>query len=266
MTRRFISSGSPYEKLAGYSRAVVDGKWVFVSGTIGMDFATGHMPDGAAAQAELAIDIIAEALAAAGASLEDVVRMRAIVPDRADINEVSAVIGRRLGPSRAANTTICSPLPVPDAKVEIEVTARKRRAARDRHVATAIVAASAEAAFAFMKDGLALGRWALGSFDTQALENGVFRGHSLFDGAARFIRIEDDAAKLSITYHVGQDPERLQPRILATIEPGAGTPPECRVSLIAWRDASMTDERWRHLTTTHETEILLVKALIERKP
>src|SRR5262249_34214322 len=160
-------------------------KWVFVSGTIGMDFATGAMPDDAAAQAERAIDIIAEALAAGGASLEDVVRVRAIVPDRADVNEASAVVARRRGPSRAPHSTSGSPSPRPGAKVEIEVTARKRREVRDRHVATAIVAASAEAAFAFMIDGLALGRWALGSFDTEALENGVFRGHSLFDGAAR---------------------------------------------------------------------------------
>ena len=123
--RRFISSGSPYEELAGYSRAVVDGDWVFVSGTVGQDFATLTMPDSAAAQAEQALDTIEAALAQATAGLMDVVRVRVYVPDRADVIAVSAVIKRRLGAARAANTTVCCPLAVEGAKVEIEVTARR---------------------------------------------------------------------------------------------------------------------------------------------
>ena len=123
--RRFISSGSPYEELAGYSRAVVDGDWVFVSGTVGQDFATMTMPDSAAAQAEQALDTIEAALAQATAGLMDVVRVRVYVPDRADVVAVSAVIKRRLGAARAANTTVCCPLAVEGAKVEIEVTARR---------------------------------------------------------------------------------------------------------------------------------------------
>ena len=122
--RRFISSGSPYEELAGYSRAVVDGDWVFVSGTVGQDFATMRMPESAESQAEQALDTIAGALDAAGASLMDGVRVRVYVPDRDDVIAVSGAIKRRLGAARPANTTVCCPLAVEGAKVEIEVTAR----------------------------------------------------------------------------------------------------------------------------------------------
>ena len=122
--RRFISSGSPYEELAGYSRAVVDDGWVFVSGTVGQDFATMTMPASAEGQAEQALDTIESALKEAGAALQDVVRVRVYVPDRGDVVAVSGVIKRRLGAARPTNTTVCCPLAVEGAKVEIEVTAR----------------------------------------------------------------------------------------------------------------------------------------------
>ena len=122
--RRFISSGSPWEAMAGYSRAVVDGDWIFVSGTIGQDFATMTMPETANAQAERALDTIEAALAQAGAALTDVVRVRVYVPERGDVPAVTEAIRRRLGPARATNTTVCCPLAVEGAKVEIEVTAR----------------------------------------------------------------------------------------------------------------------------------------------
>lgn len=124
--RRFISSGSPWEAMAGYSRAVVDGDWIFVSGTVGVDFLTMTMPDTAQGQAERALDTIEAALVQAGAGLLDVVRVRVYVPERADVPAVSEVMRRRLGAARATNTTVCCPLAVDDAKVEIEVTARTR--------------------------------------------------------------------------------------------------------------------------------------------
>lgn len=125
--RRHISSGSPWEALAGYSRAVVDGPFVFVSGTVGVNLATLEFPPTAEAQAEQALDTIAAALAQVPCSLEDVVRVRVYVPDRADVAAVSAVLARRLGQARPANTTVCAPLAVEEARVEIEVTARYRR-------------------------------------------------------------------------------------------------------------------------------------------
>ncbi len=123
MTRRAIGSGSPWEALAGYSRAVVDGDWVFVSGTVGADFSTGRFPPAVEAQSDLALDTIAAALAQAGASLADVVRVHVYVPDRADVPAVSQVLKRRMAPNRPANTTVCCALAVAGAKVEIEVTA-----------------------------------------------------------------------------------------------------------------------------------------------
>jgi len=123
--RRFISSGSPWEELAGYSRAVVDGDWVFVSGTVGVNLATMLMPESAEAQAEQALDTIEAALAQVPARLTDVVRVRVYVPERGDVVAVSGVIKRRLGAARPTNTTVCCPLAVEGAKVEIEVTARR---------------------------------------------------------------------------------------------------------------------------------------------
>ena len=118
--RRFISSGSAWEAMAGYSRAVVDGDWIFVSGTLGQDFSTMRFPASAQAQAEQALDTIEAALQQVPASLTDVVRVRVYVPDRGDVASVSAVIRRRLGAARAANTTVCCALAVQEAKVEIE--------------------------------------------------------------------------------------------------------------------------------------------------
>lgn len=124
--RRFIQSGSRWEELAGYSRAVVDGDWIMVSGTIGQDFATGEFPPTADAQCELALDTIAAALAEAQSDLGDVVRVRVYVPDRADVVAVSHVLRRRFDANRPANTTVCCALAVESAKVELEVTARRR--------------------------------------------------------------------------------------------------------------------------------------------
>ncbi|MBV1693241.1 MAG: RidA family protein [Hyphomicrobiales bacterium] len=125
MARRYISTGSKWEALAGYSRAVVDGRDIFVSGTVGFDRATGELADGAVAQAEAAIDTIEWALGEAGATLRDIVRVRVFIPDRADVEAITRVVARRIGPAHAANTTICAALPVENAKVEIEVTARR---------------------------------------------------------------------------------------------------------------------------------------------
>ncbi len=126
--RRWISSGSPWEELAGYARAVVQGEWVFVSGTVGMDAATGTLAAGAQAQAQCALDIIERALTQAGATLLDTVRVRAYVPERADVAAVSAVLKQRLGAARPANTTVCCPLAVEGALVEIEITALRQTA------------------------------------------------------------------------------------------------------------------------------------------
>ncbi len=121
--RHHVFTGSAYEELAGYARAVVVDDRIFVSGTVGYDFKTGDLPETAAGQADQALDTIAWSLEQAGSSLADIVRVRVYVPDPGDVVDVSKVIKKRLGTAYPANTTICAPLAVPECKVEIEVEA-----------------------------------------------------------------------------------------------------------------------------------------------
>jgi enamine deaminase RidA (YjgF/YER057c/UK114 family) len=121
--RKHIYSGSRYEEMAGYARAVVDGRWVFVSGTVGADFTTGDFPETTEHQTEQAMANIQWALEEAGSRLEDIVRVRCYVPNPDDVPTVAHVLKRHLDHVRPTNTTLCVPLPFPEIKVEIEVTA-----------------------------------------------------------------------------------------------------------------------------------------------
>ena len=124
MSRRLISSGSPFEEVAGYSRAVVDGSWIFVAGTSG--FANGQIAEGVEDQTEQAFATIKAALAEAGASLADVVRVRVLLTDASDFEKVAPICGKHFKGIRPANTTLVCGLVDPRMKVEIEVTALKR--------------------------------------------------------------------------------------------------------------------------------------------
>ncbi len=124
--RRLISSGSEYEQLWGYSRAVVDGDWVFVAGTTGFDYAAGEISQDPAEQTRQTFRNIDAALAEAGATLKDVVRARYIVTDVEDWPTVGETIGEFFGDVRPAGTAIVAGLIDPRMKVEIEVTARRR--------------------------------------------------------------------------------------------------------------------------------------------
>ena len=126
MARRLITSGSSFEAAAGYSRAVVDGEWVFVAGTTGFDYAAGTISEGVVEQTEQTFRNIEAALEQAGASLADVVRVRVYVADSADVEAVTPIIGRRFRDIRPANTTVVCRLVDPRMKIEIEVTARRR--------------------------------------------------------------------------------------------------------------------------------------------
>lgn len=124
MTKRsHVFSGSVYEEMAGYARAVIVGDQIAVSGTVGVDFSTGELAKGAVAQTHTAIDTIEKALQEANATLGDITRTRVYVPNPDNVMAVSAVLKERIGFTRPANTTICAALAVPGADVEIEVEA-----------------------------------------------------------------------------------------------------------------------------------------------
>jgi enamine deaminase RidA (YjgF/YER057c/UK114 family) len=123
--RRLISSGSRFEAEAGYSRAVVDGEWIFVAGTTGFDYARMTIAEDPAEQARQAFRNIETALAEAGANLTDVVRVRYYVPNPADWPAIVPVLGEVFGTIRPAATALFCGLIDPRMKIEIEVTARR---------------------------------------------------------------------------------------------------------------------------------------------
>ena len=127
--RRRIYSGSSFEELAGYARAVVDGEWVHVSGTTGVDYASGKMSDDPVEQTHQTFRNIEWALAEAGVSLADVVRVRIFLDSRDDAAAVMPVIGDYLRGIRPANTTVVAPLLDARMKIEIEVTAHRVQSA-----------------------------------------------------------------------------------------------------------------------------------------
>lgn len=124
--RKLISTGSPFEKVAGYSRAVVDGDWIFVSGTTGYDYATMSMPEDVEAQTRNALATVAAALKEAGGSMTDVVRARYYVTDGAYVDAVFGELGKVFGEIRPAATMLVCGLAKPEMLVEIEVTAKTR--------------------------------------------------------------------------------------------------------------------------------------------
>ena len=126
MTRHLISSGSTFEQEIGYSRAVVVGDWVFVSGTTGFDYSNMSIAEGLSEQTEQCLQNIASALQQAGASLADVVRVTYVLPNAAEFPECWPVLRKYFGEVRPAATMICAGLADPRMRIEIEVTALKR--------------------------------------------------------------------------------------------------------------------------------------------
>lgn len=127
MTRRRISSGSPFEERIGYSRAVIQetpiGTWCFLAGTTGYDYATMVMPEDAAEQTENTIATMARTLERAGLTLADIYRTRYFVTDPANIDAVTRVLGAHFGAIRPAATMVVAALAAPEMKVEIEADA-----------------------------------------------------------------------------------------------------------------------------------------------
>lgn len=124
--RRLISSGSPFEATAGYSRAVVEGDWCFVSGTTGYDYATMTMPEGVEDQTRNCLATIGKALEDAGFSFADVVRCHYYVTEAAFADRVFPILGETFGAIRPAATMVVCDLIRPEMLIEIEVTALRR--------------------------------------------------------------------------------------------------------------------------------------------
>jgi enamine deaminase RidA (YjgF/YER057c/UK114 family) len=123
--RRVITSGTRFEDEIGYARAVVDGKWVHVSGTTGFDYATMTISDDVVEQAEQSMANIDAALSAGGCTFADVVRVRYMLTDRADFEACWPVLRRHFGEVRPAATMIVCGLSDPRMRIEVEVTARR---------------------------------------------------------------------------------------------------------------------------------------------
>ena len=126
MNRQRISSGSPFEQQIGYSRAVVAGDWVFVSGTTGFDYSTMTIADDVVAQAQQCFKNIEAALQQAGSSLRDVVRVNYVLPNGTDFEPCWPVLRQYFGEVRPAAMMVCAGLLDPRMKIEVEVTAVKR--------------------------------------------------------------------------------------------------------------------------------------------
>ncbi len=125
MPRQLISSGSTFEHDIGYSRAVVDGDWVFVSGTTGFDYATMTIAEGIVEQTEQCLKNIESALVQAGSGLKDVVRVTYVLPKGDEFPQCWPVLRKYFGDIRPAAMMISAGLADPRMRIEIEVTARK---------------------------------------------------------------------------------------------------------------------------------------------
>lgn len=123
MTRKHITTGSPFEEKFAYSRAVVQGDWCFCAGTTGFDYATMTMPEDAAAQTRNIFETIKSTLEQASFNLHDIVRLQCTVTDPAHWEASSEVVCEYMAEIRPANTTVISDLMTPEMKIEIEATA-----------------------------------------------------------------------------------------------------------------------------------------------
>jgi enamine deaminase RidA (YjgF/YER057c/UK114 family) len=129
MPRRLISTGSPFEKAAGFSRAVIDGDFAFVAGTTGYDYTTMTMPDDVMSQSRNCFKTIEAALKEGGFAMADIVRATYYLTDASEADAHFAVCGKVFGEIRpAATLVVVSALLKPEMKVEVEVTAKRRTA------------------------------------------------------------------------------------------------------------------------------------------
>jgi hypothetical protein len=134
------------------------------------------------------------------------------------------------------------------------------------HSVAARCAAPAGVAFSLLADGSRLGEWALGCWGATSVSDDVVRGRSLFDGTNTFVRVVPDEDRLGVDYDVGGDREHLVRRIAARVVPGEVTgldAEHCVLVLLAWRPATMDDDRWQQVIAAHTAEILILRRCVE---
>jgi hypothetical protein len=134
------------------------------------------------------------------------------------------------------------------------------------HAASAEVSVSAEAAFAYLADGLKQSEWALGSWGREHVGEGLYRGVSLFDGGETYVRLHPDPGAMLVDYEVGPAPERMLRVNSARVVPGpaVGRPEgSCVVTLMKWRTPAQGDEEWRRACVTFDVEISMIKGRLE---
>ena len=134
------------------------------------------------------------------------------------------------------------------------------------HTTTIAVRAPARVALDYMADGLRQGEWTFGSWERRHVADNLFAGTSMFDGTETFVRITVDQKAMIVHYHLGDDTENMVPRNMARIVPGSHvglSNDVCLISLIAWRHDFMSDERWRQLCVSHETQMFIIKNKLE---
>ena len=135
------------------------------------------------------------------------------------------------------------------------------------HTSSILVAVEAEEAFAIMAEGVRQGEWAFGSWDRREVEPGLYVGTSLFDGKETWVRIHADKKRLTIDYEVARNRDGLRFRNAARVIRGDALdhpPPSAVVTLLSWRLAAQSEAAWQQLCVTHETEMFLIKGLLER--
>ena len=132
--------------------------------------------------------------------------------------------------------------------------------------ASVAIERNAEAVFKFMSDPNKMDLWSFGTWRISAGGDGLVHGRSIFDGSAACVRIEPDAQNRLIDYWVGANAENLAPRIFVRITPGEVTGSStlnCILSMVSFRTAAMSDDRWHRLLTAHAFEVQLIKSLLE---
>lgn len=139
----------------------------------------------------------------------------------------------------------------------------------DIHAVARLCRAPVQAALALLSTAAGLARWNLGLWHTQEQSPGRLSGRSLFGGGQGLADVQVDADRGWIDYRVGGEAQQLVPRIQARVQPGAElgyADDRCIVSLMAWRSADMDDARWQRLCATHQVEIEIIRAELERAP